>query len=401
MKNIILITIDCLRKDTLGLYGNKGNLTPFIDSLRNRSIIFSKAQSTGPYTQASFPGLLTSSYYLDYGKPSGLAKERILVSEPLKKGGITTAAFHSNPYICEHFGWNRSWNVFYDSMQDEVEPRIPYVRGNVINTKVINWLSNHCSGAEYNSFFLWLHYMDAHEPYMPERRYIDLVDPSITISQDQMFNLFEETLLKRDVSDPEKVMTLRRLYDIHIREVDTYIQEFFSSLENLNILKDTVVIITNDHGDEFNDHGGLSHDEKMYRELIDSPLLIVEPDRTGALTCDNLVSNIDIPPTIVNLFGINPVSGFKGHSLLPIDNYPQQGVFGEAINQHTQKGGNIDQDSYFYREQDVKIIYHAENNAWEMYDLINDPEEKINIINSSLRADVMKSKLKPRVRRWN
>ena len=63
MKNVILLTVDALRRDVLGCYGNKEGLTPFMDSLQDKCIKFTNAQSTGPYTQASFPGILTSSYY--------------------------------------------------------------------------------------------------------------------------------------------------------------------------------------------------------------------------------------------------------------------------------------------------------------------------------------------------
>ena len=400
MKNVILLTIDALRKDALGCYGNESRLTPFIDSLQAKCIRFTKGQTTGPYTQASFPGLLTSSYYLEYGKPRGLAPERTLISEPLQKAGVVTAGFHSNPYVSGFLSWNRGWDVFYDSMEDEVEPRIPYIRGNVINTKVSNWLSSHTEGEEYEPFFLWLHYMDIHEPYIPEKKYIDITDFSITISQDEMYSLFENTLLKRDASDLKKVAILKRLYNIHVREVDTYVQDFFGTLEKLNILRDSVIFITNDHGDEFNEHGGLSHDDKMYSELINMPLLIYNPNKDKGEVCDILVSNVDIPPTIIYLFGLEPVAGFEGHSLLPFEDYPQKGVFGEAINQHSQRGGDIDKDIYFYREGDLKIIYHANLDKWEMYDLKEDPRELNNIVNTSSVAEKLKSKLKPRVRRW-
>ena len=400
MKNVILLTIDALRKDALGCYGNESGLTPFVDSLQSKCIRFTKGQAIGPYTQASFPGILTSSYYLEYGKPRGLSPNRTLISEPLKQAGITTAAFHSNPYICAYLGWNRGWDIFYDSMEDEAEPRIPYIRGNIINTKLNNWLLSHIQGGEYKPFFLWLHYMDIHEPYMPEKKYIDMVDSSVTISQDEMYSLFENTILKRDTSDPGKVTILKKLYDIHVREVDIYVQEFFGILKRLDILKDSVVILTSDHGDEFNEHGGLSHDDKMYSELIDIPLLIYDSNKDKREICDTLVSNVDIPPTIVHLFGLEPVAGFTGYSLLPLEDYPDNGVFGEAIDQRSQRGGNIDKDIYFYREGNLKIIYRADLDTWEMYDLKEDPRELNNIIDTSTAVEKLKSKLKPRVRRW-
>ena len=398
MKNVILLTIDVLRKDVLGGYGSQSGLTPFVDSLQNKCIRFTRAQASGPYTQASFLGILTSSYYLEYGKPMGLSPNRTLISEPLKEAGIVTAAFHSNPHMSGFLGWNRGWDVFYDSMEDEVEPKIPYIRGGVINRKVEKWLASHTERGEYKPFFLWLHYMDVHEPYVPERKHVDMVDPSISLSQDEMYSLFKDVLLKRDASDPGKVELLKKLYDIHVREVDSYVQEFFTILEKLGILKDSVVIITSDHGDEFNEHGGLSHDDKMYSELIDMPLLIYGTGRSE--TCDTLVSNVDIPPTIIYLFGLDPVEVFEGHCLLTIGGYPEKGCFGEAIDLRNQRGRDIERDVYFYREQDLKVIYRANLDSWEMYDLKADPKELNNIVDSSPMAAELKSKLKPRVRRW-
>ena len=116
MKNVVLFTIDTLRRDMLGLYGSKLGLTPFLDSLRPDALVFTMAHSVAPYTQASFPGILTSSYLFDVPKSQKLSKNRTLISEALKEKGVSTAAFHSNPYLSGYFGWNRGWDTFYDSM---------------------------------------------------------------------------------------------------------------------------------------------------------------------------------------------------------------------------------------------------------------------------------------------
>jgi arylsulfatase A-like enzyme len=399
MTNVILLTIDALRKDMLGCYGCVRNLSPFIDSLQQKSLVFNKMQSCGPYTQASFPGILTSSYFLDYGHEDELSLKKTLVSEPLKDAGMTTAAFHSNLYLSDLVGWNRGWNVFYDSMEDEVEPQIPYIRGQGIIKKVDNWLSSYVA-SDYRPFFAWIHFMDVHEPYLPEKKYVEMVDSSLSILQDDMYSLFEKTLLKRDVSDESKVKMLKRLYEVHVREVDNYVEEFFHILEKLNILKDSIVIITSDHGDEFNEHGGLSHDAKMYSELIDLPFLIFDPDSDGKKTCDTLVSNIDIPPTILHLFGLEPEADFQGHSLLPTDSYPKKGCHGEALYREPGKAEDSNRDVYYYREEDLKITYKADIDVWEMYDLDKDPSELKNIIDSSLDAERLKKMIMPRVRRW-
>ncbi len=406
MKNVILLTLDAFRRDSLGCYGNKDGLTPFIDSLRDKCLIFSKVQATGPYTQASFPGILTASHYLEYGEPSGLSPKRTLISEPLKKAGIATAAFHSNPYLSELAGWNRGWDIFYDAMEEEYGPRTPFLKGNMINNKVKKWLHIHITSREYEPFFLWVHYMDAHEPYIPKKKYLEMIDLPVDISEDYMFSLFRNTLLRRDVSHLEEVVLLKKLYNAGILGVDNHVEEFFNILEEFNILKDTLIIITSDHGDEFGEHGGLSHDDKMYSELIDVPLLFFDSARNGEQVCDTLVSTIDISPTILSLFGLKSVANFEGRSLLPPSDYYQKGVFGEAVYQKSpfrgdpDRGPDMNRDIYFYRENDLKIIYRANPDSWEMYDLKSDPKEAHNIVNSSDKADEMKSCLEPRVRRW-
>lgn len=399
-KNVVLLTIDALRKDVLGLYGCENGLSPFLDSLRDKCILFTKAHASGPYTQASFPGLLCSSYYLDYGKPNGLPKEKTIVSEPLKRAGITTAAFHSNPYLSATFGWNRGWDVFYDSLQESVNPRIPYVKGDVINKKVSNWVSLHSMNPDYDPFFLWLHYMDVHEPYMPKIETLSKVDSSMSVNQDEMYDLFINILRKRDVRDFEKVKLLKQLYFAEIIEVDSLVRNFFEVLERSNILNDTIVIITSDHGDEFGEHGGLGHDDKMYSELVEVPLIFYDPDLQNCAYMDELVSGIDIPPTICDIFKIDPPAEFIGKSLLSGDISSRNGVFGEAIDQRGVKGGNIELDVYFYREQDIKIIYRPHLGAYEIYDLAQDPGETTNIFDISPKTNSMKETIETFSRRW-
>ena len=399
MKNVVLLTIDTLRRDVLGCYGG-GPLTPFIDSIQDRCIRFNKAHSAGPYTQAAFPGILTSSYYLEYGRQKGLSNKRVLVSEVLKKAGITTAAFHSNPYISGYFGWNRGWDVFYDSMEDDVTDKIPYIKADKINRKADTWLSSHVSGGIQKPFFLWLHYMDVHEPYVPERKYVDLVDPSIRMTEDEMFRLFKEVLLKRDASDRGTVETLKKLYLAHVREIDDAVRDLFGILEKWKVLKDSWVILTTDHGDEFGEHGGLSHDGKMYSELVHIPLILHDPGREKGEACETLVSTLNVSPTIVYLFGLPPVKEFEGDSLLPLQDYPEKGVFGEAVDKHGSHEKGEEKETHYYREGDFKIIYRERNDSWELYDLKNDPEELKNLIESSLMAEAMKEKIRPRVRRY-
>jgi arylsulfatase A-like enzyme len=328
-----------------------------------------------------------------------LSGKRVLISEVLKKASIPTVGFHSNPYISAYFGWNRGWDVFYDSMEDEVDDKVPYIKANRINRKVDTWLSSQLAEKD-RPFFLWIHYMDVHEPYIPGRKYIDTIDSSIRLSEEEMFRLFKEVLIKRDVSDWGTVEVLRKLYCAHVREVDDAVKEFFGILEKWNLLRDSWIILTTDHGDEFGEHGGLSHDGKMYSELVHVPLIIYEPGREGAEVCNTLVSTIDVSPTILYLFGLKHVEAFQGHSLLPLKDYPVKGVFGEALDKHGSQEKGEEKEVHYYREGDLKIIYHERDDSWELYDLKSDPKEQNNIIETHSEAEAMKEKIRPRVRRY-
>ena len=402
MKNVILLTIDTLRQDTLGCYGSNQNLTPFMDSIQNHCIRFSKAQSLGPYTQAAFPGILTSSYYLEYGygkDKKKLSPYRRLVSEALKSEGIVTAGLHSNAYLCEFFGWNRGWDTFYDGMDVEVTDQMPYIEAPALNKKVLSWLSTQSSE---KPFFLWVHYMDVHEPYSPPKKYLEMVDPDLDLDETIMFSLFKNVLLKRDTSNPRQVELLKKLYLAGVRKVDDSTKELFDMVDRVGFLENTIVIVTADHGDEFNEHGGLSHDGKMYRELIDIPLFIYDPSLPNGVVCDKLVSTIDVAPTILHLFGLEPEDRFEGQSLLPIEAYQERGVFGEATDKHGSSEQAEDKEVHFYRQGDIKIIYYERTEAWEMYDLQQDPKELNNIVDKFPEVSApLKEKILPRVGRWN
>lgn len=376
MKNVILLTIDVLRKDVLGCYGSKDGLTPFLDSLQDKSIIFTRHQSVGPYTQASFPGILTSSYFLEFGNPTHLSAKRTLVSEVVKKGGFTTAGFHSNPHLSEYLGWNRGWDQFYDSMQDQVTDMSPYISSDVINKKCDNWLSSYTKEPDYKPFFLWVHYMDVHEPYVPDTKYIQQVDSAINLSKEEMLTMFEEVVLPRNVSDTEKVEILRKLYLAHIIEVDQYTKAFFGILEKHGVLENSIVIITTDHGDEFGDHGSLSHDGKMYSELVNVPLIIYDSDLEGGKVVDTVGSGVDISPTIASLFDLEIPDNYHGQSLLPLDNYVSKGAFGEAIGKLAHKVKETDRPVHFYQEDNLRITHRSQDDKWEMYNLLKTRKKK-------------------------
>lgn len=391
MKNVILVTIDALRRDMFSCYGNPRSFTPFMDSLQEGCLRFDRAYATGPYTQASFPGILTSSYYLEYGRQKNLPPQKTLISEVLKDRGVETAAFHSNPYLSAFFGWNRGWDTFYDSMDDDVTDLYPFIRGGTINRKVETWLSGR--GDAGRPFFLWVHYMDVHEPYVPEAQHLHTVDPELQLEKEEMLGLFKEVILKRDVSGPGAVDLLKKLYSAKVLEVDGCVEELFGIFEKSGVLENSVIFFSSDHGDEFGEHGGLSHDGKMYTELIAVPLFIYDRDRNAGELYAEAVSTIDIAPTIAHIFGAGEVAGFRGKSLIPIQGQKRGVCRGESIDKRGHKEKEEDRPIYYMLQENLKIIFDEGTDAWELYDVGDDPGEKRNLIDTHDRSRDMKGRL--------
>lgn len=385
MKNIILLTIDTLRKDMAGIYNEKLSLTPYLESLEESCTVYRYPYSTGPYTQASFQGIVASDYYLEYGKEKKLNSKKILISEILKGKGIYTAAFHSNAYLSYYFGYNRGWDTFYDSMSDDVSDMYPFIRGEGINNKVKGFLSNF---SFKKPLFLWVHYMDVHEPYIAEDSYLSQIDPNLKLSKEEMFSLFKNTLHPRDISSTNKIDTLKKLYMAKVKETDGYLKNLFSIFSKHSLLDNSAVIITSDHGDEFSEHGGLSHDGKMYNELVSVPLLIYEKSKKSKVV-DTPVSLIDIPPTICDMLNTDLSPSFKGTSLL--SSSQNRSIFGEAMGKIGHKEKDTDEPVYFLLEGNLKVIYNQKDSSWQAYDQKKDKKEENNII--SKVSDKSKDKL--------
>jgi len=400
MKNVILLTIDTLRKDVLGCYGSDKNLTPNLDEISKKSIVFNNHMTAGPYTQASFPAILTSSYFLEFGSSKKLSEKRTLVSEVIKESGFTTAAFHSNPYLSGYFGWNRGWDKFYDSMKENVNEYVPYIKSDAINLKAQDWLSSYTGSGDYKPFFMWLHYMDIHEPYIPQKAHIEKAGSRADLTAEQMLDMFRNVILPRDVTDADKVELLRKLYHAHICEVDEYAGQLFGMLEGLGILENTVVIITADHGDEFAEHGSLSHDGKFFSELINVPLMIFDTDLQQAKIVETLVSGVDLSPTVCHLLGVSCPPSWHGRPLLPLDDYVSRGAFGEAIGKLKHKITETDRPAHYYQQGNLRISHRSEDDSWQLYDLEADPAEQNNIIDSHPEAEAMKDKLRSKITWW-
>ena len=272
-------------------------------------------------------------------------------------------------------------------MQDDVTDMYPFIRGGEINNKVKGFLTNFSFS---KPLFLWVHYMDVHEPYIAEEDYLSKIDPSIVQSKDEMFAMFKDVVLPRDISDPKKVDTLKKLYMAKIVETDNYLKELFDIFNIYNLLNNSTIIITSDHGDEFAEHKGLSHDGKMYKELINVPFFIYDKSFSST-TINTPVSLVDISPTICSMFEVEPAKSFKGKSLYPFENIKPYTLYGEAMSKIGHKEKDSDIPIYYIVEDGIKVIYREDSSIWEAYDINDDPLDTKNI--SSKLTEDKKDKL--------
>jgi arylsulfatase A-like enzyme len=367
--NVILITIDCLRADYCGwLNPNKKELTPFLNSLAKECIVFTNTYATGPRTSLSFPGILTGTYPLSFNgwdkKNFPGLEQRPYLPEILYNNGYFTIAVHDNPYLSAFFGYDRGFDIFKDlkekskkwffSMEERTKPNFlcfcikwcfhklnrykwyNHFRNYFFRRfpKVFNFLKkiliqNRKSKPKklfpitpaqiINKFvleemrfsqalwFLWIHYMELHEPYFPAKKI--LLPSNISKRDLEKANIQYMDFVSYQNLKEENFELIKKLYQLNIKYLDQQISQLFRKLKDK--IRNSIIVITADHGQEFGEHGGAGHtskktdDSKLYKEVLHVPLMIIIPDKDSRIIND-IVTSAQIPATILEIVGIKP-----------------------------------------------------------------------------------------------
>ena len=418
-KNIILITIDALRADHLGCYGYERDTTPNIDRLAKEGILFKKAIANAPFTTASITALQTSTYPLIPERDYVDLSKRLTLAEFLNKAGFFTVGVHSNPWFSV-YNYGKGFSKFVDPMgvtniqkgffdktkkqlvdyigKDSLTHRIikkvysslkrnlrrnmiiyPYAKAEEINDTVISYLKGSLEG-----FYFWIHYMDVHEPYIPEKFYF---------SQEIDNEEIKKLMTKReqnpsDISSEERKIIID-LYDDGIKYVDDKISELLENMKDLCDLNKTVLIITSDHGEALGERGYYGHcggnkPITLFDEMLHVPLIIwsgskeilsdISNDLNGR-EFEEEIGLVDIAPLILDILGIDNPKTFMGES--PLKSKPfkkpviSQGIQCADPNQieYLKEGKAI----HSYRTNRYKLIYRE--GRTELYDLKEEPME--------------------------
>jgi arylsulfatase A-like enzyme len=403
---VVLLTVDCLRPDFLGMYGSKKGLSPRMDDIASHSLLFKNAFSNSSTTFYSFKSILTSTYPNLYRDENALSQKRMSVAEVFRQNGWTTAGFHQNPFLSRYFGYDRGFQEFWDSIGERrnggrrVLPRMPprlkmafnqikaigSARASTLNENALEWIKK-----QKGKFFLWIHYMDTHVPFFPPIKYAPF---RFLKTLKTNFKLTKPFMDEKDVHD------LKELYTSEIRFVDKQIGYLFDEIDSSK--KDIVFAVSADHGEEFLEHKGIGHPSrlskeaifgrmfqgespllkfgfppKLYDELIHVPLIIHVP-WFNKKSVDEMVDMIDLSPTLIELAGLKKPDKFQGESLLPVVTNEREGkkeVFSE-----------YGWSKISCRSRHWKLIQHngAKEKKYELYNLKEDPGEQKNLAEEEL-----------------
>jgi arylsulfatase A-like enzyme len=418
ISNVVLVTVDSLRADATGPYDSERH-TPVMDSLADRGTVFDRAFATGNWTPFSFPSILASRpVFADTGQ-IGVDSVPTLAGT-LSDAGVATGGFNAaNGFLTSHWG--------YDDGFDEFEPFVASVGSSIYSRylarhptveawlqlatsparRLSSWLRGNTDDRPFldtsrmfdiehaatsfieetdSPFFLWIHYMDTHTPYVPAPRYIREVSSNL-LGTHRMIHAHTRTGLGWEVGE-RTLSDLRTLYQAAVRQVDASIGRLLETLSATGDRDETAVILVGDHGEEFQEHGHLAHYPKLYDELIRVPLVVDVPG-TDSRRIDGQVGLDSIPPTVTDLLEIEAPKAWRGSTLAPSvfegaappdEPVVSVTVRGEEVTTQPIPRSLDDGDLFVsVRDRDWTYIENVDSGTTELYYRPSDPAQRTDL----------------------
>ena len=301
LPSIVVVTVDTLRSDRLSGYGYSLATSPNIDRLMNRGMRFTKARTVEPLTNPAIISMLTSLHPHQHGATrNGVRPREGLISLPkiLSVHGYETAAFVGNwtlrdrlSGLAEHF-----------DLYEEVLTRNRWLglfrseaTAGDLTEQALAWLDRHNRSSGGTPFFLWVHYAEPHAPYHYQKD-------------------FAERLGFSKVSG-----NLRgNRYDTEVAMVDHHIGRLLEGISAVVPPSRTLTVFTADHGESLGEHGNWGHGRHLYDVSLRIPMALTWPGVIGPGQIDASALNIDLPPTLLGLVGLEPATDFGGFDWSPV-----------------------------------------------------------------------------------
>jgi arylsulfatase A-like enzyme len=345
--NILLITMDTVRADHTSLYGYERDTTPNLREFAKTATLYTRAIATSDFTLPTHASIFTGLYpnWSGASAPPNadarhvanpLSPDKTTLAELLRGQGYWTAESAANfGFLAPWTGLARGFAASDFPRPVSIANRPFYLRASAqrllnlvastarlnknsvsafdINHRVLQFLdASKASGAP---FFLFVNYMDAHSPYAPDPPF-DTRYPGLDRNFAFHFTSLE-SLVNEGKLTVQEAAHLTSQYDGGIAEEDAAIGDLLKLLRESGRYDDTLIVVTADHGDTHGEHDLIDHFVGfVYQELVHVPLVIKYPGQHDASRSDDLVSQVDILPTILDSLAIKPGFAVQGRSLL-------------------------------------------------------------------------------------
>jgi arylsulfatase A-like enzyme len=386
--NVILITVDTLRADALGGYGQKRFTSPNIDLFSQQGVLFSQATTSAPSTLPSHASIMTARHPYAHGARANagylLAKENETLAEILQRSGYRTGAEIAANVIGHGSQLNQGFDQYRDLSSANITRKTISViqkdgsqREVALEERPAQDITKF--GIEFlrqpdpRPFFLWLHYFDPHAHYTAPKEYQNLISDSP--------------------------------YHAEVRYVDAEIGRLLRHLTQLGLDEKTIVVITADHGESLNEHDESTHSAFVYQSTMHVPLIF-----RGPLTkflrdwrVDAPVRTIDIAPTILDLAGLPPFAEAQGRSLTALMNGERSDLhltgYGESLELQSMFGTSIlrflRRDQWKYVHQLKPALYDLTADPRELQNLADTRPDRVQDLAEALREEIRSAPKKP------
>ena len=378
--SLLLITIDTLRADRLPFYGYKRNTAPFLGKLAEHGIVFTNAYSTSSWTVPAVTSMVTGVYPSSHGITRGSIKkahvyrqERIPrklpnLPEQLQALGYRTYAITANTHLMKDLGFGRGFDR-YDC--------IGFCTAEKVNRVFLEWKQE--IESQNSPVFVWLHYFDPHIPYIGRQPWLNQYQSDETEGECTTISSVSRPVKLGRVlqkKGPRILTLIQSHYDSEINYCDEHIKKLFQEFPSL---EQYAVVFTADHGEEFMEHGKLGHGRNLYNNTVRIPLFVRIPGKTSTTTSKDVVSLIDVAPTLLAIAGGKAPPSWQGRALIN-----QKGRVSPMKERYVlaQLHNGIAPPLNALIGSEWKLVVNDKTNAQELYNLIHDPAEMNNLTTS-------------------
>jgi len=354
--NLVVLTLDTVRADALGVYGQKLPTTPNIDAMAADGIVFRQAVTSAPSTFPSHSTLFTGKQPYVHGVRANagyvLSEENVTLAEVLRAEGYRTGAEIAAPVLARSRHLDQGFEAYHDPVTMEtglerMDAGTADLRQNNRDAEDITEAGIEFIRAHRDSpFFLWLHYFDAHQTHDPPPEFRSRVAGSQYLAE--------------------------------VARIDHQLGRLIDEIEKLGLRSRTLVVVTADHGEGSGQHGEATHSFFVYDSTIRVPLIFWGPDLIPrGRQVDALVRLVDVMPTLLGLLKLEVPGGSQGVSLEPLLADPEGDLdlvaYGESVEPTTSFGSSV---LRYVRQGRWKYIHKVD---LELYDVEADPRELDNL----------------------